>query len=129
MIISFDPLISINPHYTVKVLCDTCYSYRGKCLGSRDHHDIDVPEHQLDSNNTYLSRSHTPGYPMPLPIVRLVLICKTMDFAHKATESAWHFVYIVMGLTLDLVFTKYQADLRCLANQNKPDNGQRHRVF
>ena len=33
-----------------------------------------------------------------------------------------------MELTLDLVFTKYQADLRCLANQNKPDNGQRHRV-
>ncbi len=25
-------------------------------------------------------------------------------------------------------FTKYQADLRCLANQNKPDNWQRHRV-
>ncbi len=29
-----------------------------------------------------------------------------------------------MQLTLDLMFTKYQADLRCLANQNKPDNGQ-----
>ncbi len=49
---------------------------------------------------------HTLGYPMPLPIVRLV-----------------------MELTLDLVFTKNQADLRCLAHQNKLDNGQRHRVY
>ena len=48
---------------------------------------------------------------MLLPIVRLVLICKAMDLAHKATE-----------------FTKNQADLRCLAHQNKLDNGQRHRV-
>ncbi len=29
---------------------------------------------------------------------------------------------------LSILFTKYQADLRCLAIQNKPDNGQRHRV-
>ncbi len=43
---------------------------------------------------------------MVLPIVRIVLICKAMVFAHKATEF----------------------DLRCFANQNKPDNGQRHRV-
>ncbi len=33
-----------------------------------------------------------------------------------------------MELTLDLMFTKNQADLRCLAHQNKLDNGQRHRV-
>ncbi len=162
---------------------------------------------------------------MPLPIVRLVLICKAMEFAHKAMEFAQHFVnieaqgkffkrvclkkavqlipcrfnsklqqytlasaifssykdliknnsgqrrsayyeyftgenfstiettvnqaltlhlalyhntwnpvhvsfpaQIVMELTLDLMFMKYPADLRCLANQNKPDNGQRHRV-
>ncbi len=35
----------------------------------------------------YLAK-HTPGYPMSLSIVRLVLICKAMDFAHKATEFA-----------------------------------------
>ena len=55
---------------------------------------------------------------MPLPIVRLVL-SKVMDLAYKA---------IRIELTQDLMFTKYQADLRCLANQNKADNGQRHRV-
>ncbi len=27
---------------------------------------------------------------MQLPIARLVLICKAMDFAHKTTEFAWH---------------------------------------
>ncbi len=31
----------------------------------------------------------TTGYPMPLPIVRLVLICKAMDFAYKTMEFAW----------------------------------------
>ncbi len=45
---------------------------------------------------------------MPLAIVRLVLICKAMGFAYNAMEFA--------------------SKIRCLTNQNKPDNGQRHRV-
>ncbi len=36
----------------------------------------------------YIAGIHTPGYPMPLPIVRLVLICKVMDFAHKQISIA-----------------------------------------
>ena len=43
---------------------------------------------------TLLSHIHTLGYPMPLPIVRLVLICKAMDFAHKATEFAGIFTLL-----------------------------------
>ena len=66
---------------------------------------------------------------MPLPIVRLVLVCKETDFAHKAMEFAYlSHLRGSMELNLDLMFTKYQADLCCLANQNKPDNGQWHRV-
>ncbi len=53
---------------------------------------------------------------MPLPIVRLVLIC-------KATEIC-------------LIFCKHKVQSNsclmskshCLANQNKPDSGQWHRV-
>ncbi len=51
---------------------------------------------------------HWMGYPTPLPIVRLVLIC-------KATEIC---------LKLRCLMSK----IHCLANRNKPDNGQRHRV-
>ncbi len=70
---------------------------------------------------------HTMGYPMPLPIVRLVLICKATEFAWNPVDVSFT-TLIVMELTLDLMFTKYQADPRCLANQNKSDNGQRQRV-
>ena len=42
---------------------------------------------QADSSAT-LTAKHTLGYPMPLPIVRLVLIRKAMNFAYKAKEFA-----------------------------------------
>ena len=57
------------------------------------------------------------GYPIPLPIVRLVLIC-------KATEICLLFcIHKVLSKLRCLV-----SKIHCLANQNKPDNGQRNRV-
>ncbi len=59
---------------------------------------------------------------MPLLIVRLVLICKAMDFAYMdgffnlSTNS----ISIYMATEL--------SKIHCLTYQNKPDNGQRHRV-
>ncbi len=53
---------------------------------------------------------------------------------HLAYHNTWNPVDssfeipIVMEITLDLIFTKCEADLRCLANQNKPDNDQWYRV-
>ncbi len=41
-----------------------------------------------DSSIILVDNGHTLGYPIPLPIVRLVLICKAMNFAHKPTEFA-----------------------------------------
>ncbi len=71
-----------------------------------------VPSDRAPAADTSTSLpSHWVGYPMPLPIVRLVLIS-------KATEICLIFS------NLHCIMSK----IHCLANRNKPDNGQRHRV-
>ncbi len=62
-----------------------------------------------------------------MPIVKLVLICKVMGscliFVNIEVQSK-----LFNHTYLDLLFTKYQADPHCLANQNQPDNRHWNRV-
>ncbi len=57
----------------------------------------------------------------------LCLLSGLFCFARQWSLLAFQ-TTIFMELTFDLMFTKYQAYLRCFANQNKPHNWQRHRV-
>ena len=79
-----------------------------------------VPTHEIEETwETHrASTQHTLGYPMPLPIEPpLGVIREQGEWPLRA-----------MGARSKGVCLAYQADLCCLANQNKIENGQRHRV-
>ncbi len=58
------------------------------------------------------------GYPIPVPIVGLVLIYKAMG-----NIEVWSKLF-----TPDFLFAKYQEDPQYLANRNRSNNGHWNRV-
>ncbi len=120
----------------------------GRTLTEAELRDIPYPRLELHTHVMYKTiqvgrfslchQSHQPEHcfnspqnrgwdtQFPMHIGKLVLICKAMGicliFVNIEVRSK------LLNYTSDLLFTKYQADPHCLANQNKPDKRHWNRV-